>query len=59
MARSGGLRGGYRGVAAYPHLQTSSSPSGDIGRVPDNAGCTAGGPHMAHMEREEEEEEED
>ena len=45
-------------MAEYLQVLTPSSPSGDIGCAPDNAGCSAGGAYWAYLEEEEEEEEE-
>ena len=62
MGKSRGSRGRYRGVAEYLQVLTPSSPSGDIGCAPDNAGCSAGGAYLAYLEEEEaaaEEEEEE
>ena len=39
-------------MAEYLQVQTPSSPSGDIGCAPDNAGCSAGGAYLAYLEEE-------
>ena len=44
-------------MAEYLEVQTPSSPSGDIGCAPDNAGCSAGGAYLAYLEEEKEKEE--
>jgi hypothetical protein len=46
-------------VAEYLQVQTPSSPSGDIGCAPDNAGCSVGDVYLVYLEEEEEEEEEE
>ena len=52
MGKSRGSRGRYRGVAEYLQVLTPSSPSGDIGCAPDNAGCSAGGAYLAYLEED-------
>ena len=40
-------------MAEYLQVQTPSSPSGDIGCAPDNAGCSVGDAYLAYLEEEE------
>ena len=44
-------------MAEYLQVLTPSSPSGDIGCAPDDAGRSAGGAYLAYLEEVEEVEE--